>query len=53
MEQEQLLAIVRQFQMEGTVSTITPLGNGLINDTYRVKTLEADAPDFCNTISKR
>ena len=46
MEQEQLLAIVRQFQIEGTVSTVTPLGNGLINDTYLVKTLEADAPDY-------
>jgi Ser/Thr protein kinase RdoA (MazF antagonist) len=46
MEQEQLLAIVRQFQIEGTVSTVTPLGNGLINDTYRVKTREADAPDY-------
>ena len=46
MEQEQLLAIVRQFQIVGTVMAITPLGNGLINDTYRVKTLEADAPDY-------
>ena len=46
MEQEQLLAIVRQFQIEGTVSTVTPLGNGLINDTYRVETLEADAPNY-------
>lgn len=46
MEQEQLLAIVRQFQIEGTVSAVTPLGNGLINDTYRVKTREADMPDY-------
>ena len=46
MEQEQLLAIARQFQIEGTVTAVSPLGNGLINDTYRVKTLEADMPDY-------
>jgi Ser/Thr protein kinase RdoA (MazF antagonist) len=46
MEQEQLLAIVRQFLIEGTVSAITPLGNGLINDTYLVKTSEIEKPDY-------
>ena len=46
MEQEQLLAIVRQFQIEGTVSTVSPLGNGLINDTYLVKTSEIEKPDY-------
>ena len=38
--------IVAQFATEGTVSDIRPLGNGLINDTYRVITAEATAPDY-------
>ena len=43
---EQLQAIVGQFDTEGTISDIRPLGNGLINDTFRVKTAEDDAPDY-------
>ena len=43
---EQLQAIVGQFDTEGTISDIRPLGNGLINDTFRVKTAEEDAPDY-------
>ena len=46
MDVEHLIEIVKQFQIVGTVSAITPLGNGLINDTYRVETLEADAPNY-------
>jgi len=46
MENVQLQQVVSQFQIRGTVSAITPLGNGLINDTYRVQTIEADAPDY-------
>lgn len=46
MEDLQLRKVVSQFNIKGTVSAITPLGNGLINDTYRVQTLEADAPDY-------
>lgn len=38
--------IVSHFATEGTVSDIRPLGNGLINDTYKVTTGEADAPDY-------
>lgn len=38
--------IVSHFATEGTVSDIRPLGNGLINDTYKVSTKEADAPDY-------
>lgn len=38
--------IVRHFDLQGTVASIEPLGNGLINDTYRVKTAEADQPDY-------
>ena len=41
-----LLSIVSHFQMQGTVREIKPLGSGLINDTYKVTTAEADAPDY-------
>ena len=37
--------IIRQFQTEGTVVAVNPLGNGLINDTFKVTT-EGDAPDY-------
>lgn len=33
---EKLQSIVTHFLSQGTVDTITPLGNGLINDTYKV-----------------
>ena len=38
--------IVSQFAIRGTVNEIKPLGEGLINDTYKVTTVEADAPDY-------
>lgn len=38
--------IVSRFDMAGTVTDIAPLGAGLINDTYLVKTSEADQPDY-------
>ena len=37
-----LLEIVGRFVLEGGVTDIVPLGNGLINDTFRVRT---DGPD--------
>jgi hypothetical protein len=40
--QQELAAIVSQFQINGTVQEIKPLGNGLINDTFKVKT---DGPE--------
>ncbi|MBR4698605.1 MAG: aminoglycoside phosphotransferase family protein, partial [Prevotella sp.] len=43
---EQLRAIVGRFDTQGTIDSIRPLGNGLINDTFLVKTAEADAPDY-------
>lgn len=46
MDQEKLKAIIAEFAITGTVSEIKPLGAGLINDTFRVKTAEADAPDY-------
>lgn len=38
--------ITGKFATKGTVAEIKPLGNGLINDTYRVITAENDAPDY-------
>ena len=37
--------ILAQFEIEGKVQDVKPLGNGLINDTYHVVT-EGDAPDY-------
>ena len=42
----ELKEIVAKFAIRGTVSEIKPLGEGLINDTYKVKTAEADQPDY-------
>ena len=38
--------IVARFATLGTVESVKALGNGLINDTYVVRTSEADAPDY-------
>ena len=35
-EQERLFQIAAEFNLEGTVHTITPYGSGHINDTYLV-----------------
>lgn len=40
-----LKEIVARFDTKGEVAEITPLGNGLINDTYIVKT-KGDDPDY-------
>ncbi|MCP3894220.1 MULTISPECIES: aminoglycoside phosphotransferase family protein [Bacteroides] len=37
---------VSHFHIQGSVGEIKPLGSGLINDTYKVNTIEADAPDY-------
>ncbi len=42
----ELTTIVNRFAYEGTVCEIKPLGEGLINDTYKVTTAEADKPDY-------
>ena len=42
---EQLGKVVAQFRIQGRISQISPLGNGLINDTYLIQTQE-DAPDY-------
>lgn len=41
-----LKPIISQFDIIGTVNEVKPLGNGLINDTYKVTTVEDDAPDY-------
>lgn len=46
MEQSKLAEIVAQFAVCGTVSEIRPLGDGLINDTFLVKTVEDVEPDY-------
>ena len=43
---DQFKSIISHFAISGTVSEIKPLGNGLINDTYKVTTVEADAHDY-------
>ena len=45
MTQEQLFTIAEQFELEGKIETIKPLGEGFINDTFVVKT-EGDAPNY-------
>jgi Ser/Thr protein kinase RdoA (MazF antagonist) len=41
MVQEDIMNIIRQFLIEGTVVAVNPLGNGLINDTFKVTTAGA------------
>lgn len=41
-----LFSIISHFNTKGTIREIKPLGTGLINDTYKVTTLEQDAPDY-------
>ena len=42
---DQLNKIASQFLLQGRISQISPLGNGLINDTYLILTQE-NAPDY-------
>ncbi len=46
MTTEELIEIVRHFCTESTVMSVKPLGKGLINDTFLVKTQESDKPDY-------
>ncbi len=46
MELSALKDIVSRFAIKGTVTEISPLGAGLINDTFRVITAEADQPNY-------
>ena len=42
----QLDNIAGVFHIQGHIDRIAPLGNGLINDTYRVYTHDDDTPDY-------
>ncbi|MBF1081553.1 MAG: aminoglycoside phosphotransferase family protein, partial [Prevotellaceae bacterium] len=46
MTQEELRQIVAQFQIQGSVEKIEPIGNGLINETLRVTTAGNCCPDY-------
>lgn len=41
----ELRKIAAEFAIEGIISEIKPLGNGLINDTYKIET-EGESPDY-------
>ncbi len=43
---ESLKQIAARFNIKGTIASVTPLGSGLINDTFLVSTAEPDAPDY-------
>ena len=42
----ELIKIVSQFSVPEEIQEVAPLGTGLINDTYKVKTLPESAPDY-------
>lgn len=46
MEEKKLLQLVSHFNVSGTVKSVKPLGNGLINDTYKVTMNEPNAPCY-------
>lgn len=41
-----LKTIALNFQVEGTIETVRPFGEGHINETFFVSTQEVDAPDY-------
>lgn len=43
---EKLARIVSRFDIDGDIVSISPLGNGLINDTYKVVTSLKDEPSY-------
>ncbi len=45
MESKKLKEMLSHFITEGVVDTILPLGNGLINDTYKITT-KGNSPDY-------
>lgn len=42
----ELQEIASHFALTGKIGTIEPLGAGLINDTYRIKTVGQETPDY-------
>ncbi|MDR1756727.1 MAG: aminoglycoside phosphotransferase family protein [Culturomica sp.] len=43
---EKLKGISSRFQLQGTVESIKPLGEGFINDTFTIRTTEPEMPDY-------
>lgn len=43
---EKLKEMASRFALEGEVEEVVPLGAGLINDSYRVKTVAEETPDY-------
>ncbi len=43
---DQQHAIIAHFDITGTIQEVKPLGEGLINDTFKVVTAEVEAPDY-------
>ncbi len=43
---DQKKEIVNRFAIQGRVAEIVPVGNGLINDTYRIRTASTTDPDY-------
>lgn len=43
---DNLKQIISNFLIRGTIKDIKPLGDGLINDTYKITTAETDAHDY-------
>lgn len=46
MELNKLKEIASMFQIDGTVESVEPMGEGLINDTFRVRVSSPDAPGY-------
>ena len=46
MTKESQLQLLSHFQIEGTPVDIAPIGNGLINDTFRVKMVDGNHCDY-------
>jgi len=46
MDRNELIKIVSEFDIQGHVAEVKPLGTGLINDTYKVTTQENDCADY-------
>ena len=41
-----LFEIATHFKIDGDMHQILPLGNGLINDSYKIETTEKKHPDY-------
>ena len=46
MDNKQLYDVAKAFLLKGKVADIKPLGNGLINDTFKITTTDAATPDY-------